>query len=136
MSHITMNHPLINFTSTTTQNSTLETTIQSPMMSSIGLIYKSTNVEPVQVNEAQLPVNSTHNSPPGEKLSVQLSENLQIHPVVQRKIPNSGIIRDRAETITSMQHTWTMDHETYTQWRQLIGLWLRHPCDNALQTPH
>ncbi len=107
MSHITTNRPPTNSTSTTIPNSTLAPMIQKLTMSS---------------TEATSPTqNSPVNSPTGESPSKQPSA--EVLPAL-RKIPHSGVMRDRAEQFVGAHHIWTLEHESYVQWRQLLRLWL------------
>lgn len=105
MSHITTNRPATNSTSTTIPNSTLAPMIQKLTMSS------TERTSPTQ--------NSRTNSPTGESPSKQPSAEAP-----PRKIPHSGIMRDRAEQFVGAHHIWTVEHESYMQWRQLLRLWL------------
>ena len=117
MSHIIMNQPQINSTSITTPNSISVPMTHPHKMSST----ETTFLTPTSQN------NSNH----GEKQSIATTEKHQ--PImssalpqadVQRKIPNSHIIRDRGQGFAGDHHRWNMDHETYKQWTQVMQLWL------------
>ena len=63
------------------------------------------------------PTNSPHNSANGEQHLEQVPEQAQ-H---QRRVHKEKL-RDYVSRLDSTAHYWSMDYETYVQWKQAIEL--------------